>query len=568
MHGYSSSDESEDPKRPRAPPANSNNNSNDKKKQKRRLPPQQSINKIWKRFSKRHFNKALSILPFDPVQPPADVRNPNELLNEGYLRAAEECRRKVEKIVKECKRVNMRYRDPGFDLDWDHKNEKGHTLNSLEDTKFELNSKTLLSSSASVPKAVKRVHEIFDEPTFMTGINGDIKQGSIGDCWIMGAMNALANVEDGIQRLCVAHNTKIGIYGFVFYRDGEWIYSIVDDKLFLKSPSWDSPSMQRDLLQQIDREDQEQVYRKTYQTGSKALFFAQNLDQNETWVPLLEKAFAKAHGDYASLGGGWTGEGLEDLTGGVTNEMFTADILDTDEFWENEMSKVNQEFLFGCSTGILEYGNGPREGIQTAHAYVITDARTLKSGERLLKLRNPWGQVRKGVWEGAWSDGSKEWTREAQDELGHKFGSDSVFWISYKDFLRKFTHLDRTRLFREENWRCAQRWIGVDVPWKPAFHEKFQIKLTTDSPLVIVLNQLNWRYFKGLQGQYRFRLHFRLHNEDSPNAEDYIVRSHGNYFTRRSVSVELPDMEPGNYTVYVRVTGERDTKCFVCRKCR
>lgn len=56
--------------------------------------------------------------------------------------------------------------------------------------------------------------------------------------------------------------------------------------------------MQRDLLQQIDREDVERVYRKTYQTGSKALFFAQCKDQNETWVPLLEKAYAKAHGDF------------------------------------------------------------------------------------------------------------------------------------------------------------------------------------------------------------------------------------------------------------------------------
>ena len=34
----------------------------------------------------------------------------------------------------------------------------------------------------------------------------------------------------------------IGIYGFVFFRDGEWVYSIVDDKLYLTSPNWDSVS--------------------------------------------------------------------------------------------------------------------------------------------------------------------------------------------------------------------------------------------------------------------------------------------------------------------------------------
>lgn len=388
---------------------------------------------------------------------------------------------------------------------------------------------------------------------------GDVKQGSLGDCWIMAGLTALAGVPDGLQRICVAYDTKIGIYGFVFCRDGEWIYSIIDDKLYLKSPCWDSPSMQRDLLQQIDREDNENVYRKTYQTGSKALFFAQNRDQNETWVPLFEKAYAKAHGDYASLAGGWIGEGVEDLSGGVTTELLTSDILDIDEFWDKEMSRVNDEFLFGASTGLLEHGYGERNGISEGHAYVVMEARTLKSGQRLVKLRNPWGKVRKGIWEGAWSDGSKEWTAEVQEEIDHKFGSDSVFWISYEDLIRKYSHFDRTRLFRDQDWRCCQRWIGVDVPWKAAYHEKFHIKVTQDSPIVLVLSQLDGRYFKGLQGQYSFRLHFRLHYEDSPNAEDYIVRSHGNYLMERSVSVELPDLAAGNYVVYLKVTAERDS---------
>jgi uncharacterized protein YecE (DUF72 family) len=33
--------------------------------------------------------------------------------------------------------------------------------------------------------------------------------------------------------------------------------------------------------------------------------------------PLLEKAYAKFHGDYGSLNGGYTEEALEDLTGQV-----------------------------------------------------------------------------------------------------------------------------------------------------------------------------------------------------------------------------------------------------------
>lgn len=108
--------------------------------------------------------------------------------------------------------------------------------------------------------------------------------------------------------------------------------------------------------------------------------------------------------------------------------------------------------------------------------------------------------------------------------------------------LRKFLHFDRTRLFRDPDWRCCQRWIGVEVPWKAQYNEKFHITLTEESPLVIVLSQLDNRFYKGLHGQYHFRLHFRLHEQGSPGAEDYIVRSHGNYLMDRSVSIELPCM--------------------------
>lgn len=146
-----------------------------------------------------------------------------------------------------------------------------------------------------------------------------------------------------------------------------------------------------------------------------------------------------------------------------------------------------------------------------------------------------------------------------QKELGHTFGNDSVFWIPYEDLLAKYQHIDRTRLFRDGGWRSCQRWIGVDVPWKPDYHEKFRVKLTRDSPLVLSLSQLDRRYFKGLEGQYRFRLHFRVHEVGRPGAEDYVVRSHGNYLMTRSVSVEIPDMPAGEYTVFLLVTAERST---------
>ena len=301
---------------PKAPTFDSKSKS---KKKRKSVPPQETINGIWSRFSARKFSKATVILPFasqstqnrdasKPSKAPQPERN-NLLVSEDYERAVQECRARVKKLIRECRRVNMRYRDSEFDIDWDLKWEKGYCLNSLGENKFEIDGRAFSNPTTNSPKAVKRVHEIFDNPTFLKDkvSPSDVKQGSLGDCWLMASLTALANMDIGIKRICVEYDTQIGIYGFVFHRDGEWIHVIIDDKLYLKSPDWDSPSVQRHLLEQTDREDVEKEYRKTYQTGSQSLFFAHCRDANETWLPLLEKAYAKAHGDYGSLSGGWIG---------------------------------------------------------------------------------------------------------------------------------------------------------------------------------------------------------------------------------------------------------------------
>ncbi len=86
---------------------------------------------------------------------------------------------------------------------------KANCLNSLGETKFDLSASTLVSPSASIPKAVKRVHEIFEEPTFMEKISGsDVKQGSLGDCWLMASLTALAGVDGAILRTCVEYDSS------------------------------------------------------------------------------------------------------------------------------------------------------------------------------------------------------------------------------------------------------------------------------------------------------------------------------------------------------------------------
>ncbi|CAG8813735.1 9636_t:CDS:2, partial [Racocetra fulgida] len=51
--------------------------------------------------------------------------------------------------------------------------------------------------------------------------------------------------------------------------------------------------------------------------------------------------YAKVHGDYESIHGGETGQGIEDLTGGVYTLIFVSDILDKEKFWNEELKYVN-----------------------------------------------------------------------------------------------------------------------------------------------------------------------------------------------------------------------------------
>ena len=44
----------------------------------------------------------------------------------------------------------------------------------------------------------------------------------------------------------------------------------------------------------------EEMLRNQVQRNSVALFFSKT-KENETWVPLIEKAYAKAHGDYNAV---------------------------------------------------------------------------------------------------------------------------------------------------------------------------------------------------------------------------------------------------------------------------
>ena len=57
------------------------------------------------------------------------------------------------------------------------------------------------------------------------------------------------------------------------------------------------------------------------------------------------------------------------------------------------------------------------------------------NNERLVKLRNPWGE---GEWKGDWGDKSSKWNPELRQQLDHMDADDGIFFMPFKEWLRYF----------------------------------------------------------------------------------------------------------------------------------
>nr|XP_023698915.1 calpain-3 isoform X3 [Paramormyrops kingsleyae] len=302
----------------------------------------------------------------------------------------------------------------------------------------------------------KRPPEICENPQFIVGgaNRTDICQGDLGDCWLLAAIACLTLNEKLLYRVIPPEQSftenYAGIFHFQFWRYGDWVDVVVDDRI---------------------------------PTFNNQLVFTKSEVRNEFWSALLEKAYAKLHGSYEALKGGNTTEAMEDFTGGVT-EFY--DIKDAPKELYKIMKKaLERGSLMGCSMDdTLGYSPPPdvlgpiidkmitdaqksklgdtsggalvparletrtATGLVKGHAYSVTGVeectKSLQKQPkiRLVRLRNPWGQVE---WNGPWSDNSKEWASIAKAEkekLQQQNAEDGEFWMSFDDFKRNFTKIE------------------------------------------------------------------------------------------------------------------------------
>lgn len=327
----------------------------------------------------------------------------------------------------------------------------------------------------------------------------DIKQGQLGDCWLMCALAAVAEFPELVQK-CFPHRANLAevdrnsprapdVYRVRICHGGLWVDVTLDD-YFPCNPATRLPRFSR-------------------------------ANGAELWVLLLEKALAKVNGGYFRLRAGLTVEGLMDITGLPTFMMqfkhpaFKKALADGSAFKHLLVADRNKAIACASTPGEDTFTEGrsarstqpPRTGgLVPGHAYSLVSAVQVE-GCQLVRLRNPWGEFE---WQGAWSDGDRRWTPRmkravadvvgcAVDELGLD-SNDGTFWMNFEDFVAHF----RSFSMALQNSPSGQPWFekrarGLLSAADPA--ELYRLTLTDDAHVFVGLHQPDERQ-KGAPANY------------------------------------------------------------------
>ena len=259
-----------------------------------------------------------------------------------------------------------------------------------------------------------RVEEIYDSTNYSIFHEGiaveDIVQGKICDCYFLSVLGSLCKFPELVDKLFYfKEKTKEHLYGIYFYINGNKKLVLIDDFL---------PCVGRNFKQ----------------------FAMSKSEENEIWVALIEKAWAKVNGNYIRIGcGGSPNEVFDVLTEAYSEEVTLKDVS-KDVLWNKLIDGEKKGFVMTAGTTGSE--DVEEVGLTAGHAFTVLGIHEIK-GERVIRLRNPWGE---GEFNGDWSDYSSKWTEELKEKYKYYEKEDGDFFMGYDDFLKYFVTMGFAKL--------------------------------------------------------------------------------------------------------------------------
>ena len=209
-------------------------------------------------------------------------------------------------------------------------------------------------------------------PLFVDGpAPGDVQQGSIGNCYFPASLASVAHHAPQSIKDAISDNGD-GTYTVRFFKPGD--------------------TMPRPRVEVLVNGDLYGGGRPTYGRGMTG----SGPDKMELWFSLIEKAYAKWKGSYQTIGkGGWAGDAMSAITGGVEDWDLLADIKADDAF---KRIKQGEARGWPMASGTFANGKGPSlsgTGLYNNHVYSVLGCEE-EGGVRYVKLRNPWGSSEPG----------------------------------------------------------------------------------------------------------------------------------------------------------------------------
>lgn len=299
------------------------------------------------------------------------------------------------------------------------------------------------------------------EPVFSSEkpTGGGIVQGALRNRWFLSALGMIQTKPELLQQVLVSSAMwKRGIYTVKFFKSGKWRYVHVDDKI------------------PCDRAGRPH--------------FARSPDPNETWVMVVEKAFAKLHSCYEAICVGGLEEGLKDATSRPTSLFalgspeIAPKVADA-SLWTEMLDLMARGSVLGvCDNRTprapldpIGADNAP-SGLLKAHVYVVEKMISCEAEAtaeydaletKMIKLKNPW---QLGKWTGNWAPESLLWQQYPPIAAAcgmTKFEDfhakePSSFWMEWADFVTQFDTIALTQEYAKDGARMTYRgsWIPGD----------------------------------------------------------------------------------------------------------